>query len=490
VSLVRNSLLLSFASRYTVLVIRLGSTVIIARLLTPEDIGIFSVGVVLVGLAHRLRDFGVGQYVIQERELSPERIRTAFGVTLLLAWGLAVVLFLVSGPVAEFYREEGVRQVMLVLALTFVLLPFGSVVVAMLNRAMNFAAIYRIRTASAAAHALAAIALAAFGFGFMSLAWAALVGVAVTILVANLHRPAGMPLLPSLGEWRRVASFGGMASVATFAKEIGTGAPDLIIGKALNMASVGLFGRAMGLIQLFEQLVLMGIKPVVLPHFSAEHRAGAPVRDLYLRSVALVSGLAWPFFAVLALLAYPTIRILYGPQWDAAVPVAQVLCVYGAVSALFYFSGQVFVALGAVRKHMMQQLILQPIVIVLVLIAAPHGLEAVGYALGVGALVGFLLTYRLLRRVIDVRLADFVVATRASLGVTLTSVFVPAWVVLSLPIGPDHLWLPFLLGAAGAGLGWLIGVHLFGHPLKTEVHYVTGKLRERLPGFADTSGKV
>ena len=116
---VRKSLALSFASKYSDLVITTVTVLVLARLLTPEEIGIYSVGAAVVAMAHVVRDFGVGNYLIQEKELTQDRIRTAFAVTLIIGWTMAAVLFAASGPVSRLYAEPGLAHVMKVLSLTF-----------------------------------------------------------------------------------------------------------------------------------------------------------------------------------------------------------------------------------------------------------------------------------------------------------------------------------------------------------------------------------
>src|SRR5678815_5173054 len=126
-SSVRKSLSLGFAQTYSAMIFQFVASMLIARLLVPHDLGIFSVAAVLVGLAQTVRAFGVPTYIVQEKELTEERIRSAMGVAILVGWVLAGVVALVSVPAALFYREPGVRDVMLVLALNFLLMPFGSV---------------------------------------------------------------------------------------------------------------------------------------------------------------------------------------------------------------------------------------------------------------------------------------------------------------------------------------------------------------------------
>ena len=86
---IRKALALSFASKYSSLAIHTAAVMVLARLLTPAEIGVYSVGAAVVALAHVVRDFGVGNYRIQEKELTAERISAALDVVVLIAWAIA-----------------------------------------------------------------------------------------------------------------------------------------------------------------------------------------------------------------------------------------------------------------------------------------------------------------------------------------------------------------------------------------------------------------
>ena len=77
---------LAFVSNNGTTFIALVSSIFLARLLTPKELGVFSLGMALVGIPELLRDFGVGTYIVQEKDLTTERIRTAFGLVLLSSW--------------------------------------------------------------------------------------------------------------------------------------------------------------------------------------------------------------------------------------------------------------------------------------------------------------------------------------------------------------------------------------------------------------------
>lgn len=463
---VRRSLFFSFAENYSVIAIQFVSSLIVARLLSPAEIGLFSVAVLLVGFAHILRDFGVGQYIIQESDLTDDRIRTAFGLTLILGWGMGGLLFLTSSPVAVFYGAPGVKNVMMVLAGNFLLIPFGSVTMAYLRRELNFAPLYRVKTISTLIHASATVGLAYAGFSYMSMAWAAIIGTTSSILLVNLYRPRHLPIWPSLKEARHVFYFGSFASGASVVGEIGKAGPELVIGKILNMAAVGLFGRAMGLIEIFNRAVMQAVWSVALPYFSSRNRDGGDMAAGYLKSASFITAIAWPFFIFLGLNAQPVVRLLYGPQWDASIPLVELLCLCGALGAAYTLAGQVLVAVGEVKRYFHLQLASQTSKIILVLFAAPMGLTAICLALVVAMLANNLITHFMLKRVMHISLRAFFANLLKSLGVT-SFVAVP---VAALPflIGADGR-LAFVAQVFTAMAGWLAGVFFLKHPLWHEI---------------------
>ena len=99
---IRRSLVYSYLDRYASLVISIVSSMIIARLLTPADIGVFSVTMVLLAFVTTVRDMGAGCYLVQEKELTIDRIRAVWAVQLGLGVLLGLVVLIASIPVAMF----------------------------------------------------------------------------------------------------------------------------------------------------------------------------------------------------------------------------------------------------------------------------------------------------------------------------------------------------------------------------------------------------
>ncbi len=466
---VRISLLISLAEKYSVTIINIVATIIIARLLTPLEIGIYSVGLAFVAIAHTLRDFGVGNYLIQEKDLTEDRIRTAAGVTLLLAWSLAFLLAVGSGFIAEIYNEPEMRKVLLILSLSFVIIPFSSPTLALLRRNMAFKALYQIRIISAIVHSCVAVGLAWLGYSFASLAWASLAGVTTTALIAACHRPNQRVIWPNFVEWRHVASFGGKSSLDALITQIGMNSIDLIAGRLLGFTAVGIFSRAQGLISMFSREFTNAVGQVALPAFAAAHRAGLDLKEPYLKAMATLTLFAWPFYSFLALMAYPIVRIMFGDQWDAAVPLVQILALGGMASASWSLCGQILLGMGRINELLKAQIVLQSVRIAVVFIAANYSITHVAVSMVLFYIFTYFVFYRALKPLVFITDMDLARACWKSVMVTLCSSIVPACVLIYMTPGPGHLWPPLLIASCGMGTGWLAGIYLLRHDFGDEI---------------------
>ncbi|HEX8406050.1 MAG TPA: lipopolysaccharide biosynthesis protein [Duganella sp.] len=464
----RLSFLTSFAEKYALLVVNTAGAMVLARLLTPAEVGVYAIGAVLVGLAQVLRDFGVGPYVIQEKELTRDKLRAALATSMLVAWLLAACVLLASWPAARFYQEPRLQTVMQVLSLNFVLIPFSAVVLPYLRRQMRFSAIFALNLSQTVVQLLCTALMAWRGLGYLSLVWGAVAGTLALLLASLWCRPADMPCWPARRGMRAIVSFGSLSTAGTVIDEAGVAAPDLIIGKMIGVAEVGIFGKAMGVINVFNQLVTAAISPVIFPLFSAQARDGGDLRRSYLTTASYVTALAWPFFGFVALMAPALVRVLYGDQWDAAIPLIRIICIGSALYSMFSMARYLFVAMGAVGQQAGLDAMAVPVRVAAVLLAAPFGLTWVAAAVVAGALFRSGLTYRALRMLTGMRLADLLAAVRVSAQVALVSIAGPLAVLLWSPEGAAHPMTRLALAALATLALWLAAIIWFRHELADE----------------------
>ncbi|GAB6054285.1 lipopolysaccharide biosynthesis protein [Magnetospira thiophila] len=479
-SSIRRAVATSFLSKFSATAISTISVLILARLLTPAEIGVFSVGYAVIAIAHTIRDFGVVSYLIQEPNLTRDHVKTALGITTAAAWSLAALLYGFSGFLADFYHEAGVQEVIQILCLNFLLLPFSSPVFALLRRDMNFGALLKINVLSAIVHGTVGVTLAYMDFGYYSLAWASVAQILANVLLGMLFRPDAAMVLPGFKHWRHVLSFGGRVSVARIFETLGNSSNDLIIGRLIDFTAVGLLSRALGLINLFDIRFMEAVESVMLPAFSSKNREGTHLKATYVRSVEYLTIFAWPFFGVLILTTMPVMRIMFGPQWDAAIPLVQILCVATLIKPLFGMGTHVLVALGHVGANLRATALIQGVRVGAIFVAAFHSLEAVAASLIGVYLLGFVIYAYFLRRHLQLGPFELLFSCWRSLAVAGLSIAGPAVVYLFLGYNDDTYLAHFAIAVSAAATGWLLGVILFRHPLLGDMKAALDTIKKSL----------
>lgn len=469
-SSVRRSLVLSFAQKYTSLLISVPTIMVLARFLTPAETGIFSVALAMTNLAHMLRDFGVGDYLIQERELDRAKLRTAFTITGITAWLMALAIFLGAPAAGRFYAQPGIEKVMWVVALNFLILPFGSSASAMMRRELAYGALYIRNTAETVARCATSVSLAAIGFSYMSLAWGSLAGIAAGTLVTAFLRPRYVWLWPSLRYWRPVISFGQKMIVIDVLRQLANSGNEMVTGRTLGVAATGLYSRGAGLVNLFANYFQGAISSVAFPTFAQHSREGRNVNRLFAKSIAYMTAVAWPFFAFAIIMAHPIILAAYGSQWLPAVPVLQLIAVASGIAILNSYTGQLQMATGHVNSFLHSQLITHPLRLGLTVAAAFYSIEAVAAVQIVMAVVGIAVQYHQLRKHLDLHFMMVLRASYTSAAITLLSSIVPLAILALAVTGKlSNPWIELVAAGAGWGAGWLIGLFAFKHPLSEEL---------------------
>lgn len=472
-SQIRKALALTFLSTNGATAVQFAVTLVLARLLSPEEIGIFSITAVAVSIAQLFRDFGVASYLQREADLTRQKVATAFGVLLFSSWVIALLVFLVSGPLARFYGQAGVQDVMQVLALGFVFIPFGAVTHNLLTRDYRAKEQAYVRVAGTSAYAITSIGLAMMGHGYMSMAWANLVNIIVTALAYWPFRPATAAVWPSLKGWRSVVNFGAAATLGNSANAINNALPDIVLGKISGPYDVGLLSRGTAITNLLNQVIGPTVSYAVLPLLSRVHHSGQALSGHLAKASSYITGLMWPALVGTALFAEPLIRFLYGPQWVAAAEPVQWLALMLALMNPFTFHGTAFIALGRPMLAVWPTLAMLLARGVAIFWVYDGTLVSFALALCLAAVGVWPIQLWMQSAIIGLRAQPFVRALVPSAIVTLLC-SVSALAVQALTQGHADgviLMSAFVL----VGLTWLLSVWCCRHPLRQELEMICAK---------------
>lgn len=466
---VKKAFFWSFAEKYSNLVLQIVSTLILARLLTPAEIGIASVGLGLVSIMHSLRDFGVNNYIVQEKELTQKKLATAFGIAIIVSAVAFISLITLSFLAPWIYEDSGdsVQLVVFISSITFLFLPLSAYKMAVYTRDMDFFKIGRVNVISGVVQNGSVIVLAFMGWSYLSIPIAAVLGTLSLALGVLYFSPAGDRIIrPTLSEWRHVLPFTGFMSFASIIKDIGVVLPEMVIAKFLGFSATGFFSRAKGLVGLFNQFIMKAAQPVLLSMFAEEHRAGKDLGESFVRVSSFVTGAACAFFVFLSVNAEAVIYIMFGDQWLLAAPLLTVFALGASLTITNIVSLTCLVAMGQAKKYMNYALFVECFKVAGVIIAAQYDLITCVIFLASVGIVEFILYFNLVRKLANINIAGF-----------LYHAIVKGWVIAALSIMPSLIATYYLninlldfLNMVAVGIAtlvfWVAALFVVNHPIK------------------------
>ncbi|TAK91070.1 MAG: hypothetical protein EPO06_07095 [Burkholderiaceae bacterium] len=476
---IKRALVLSYCERYGNLFLGLIATMVLSRLLTPAEVGVFSIGMLIIGLVAVIRDLDASSFLIQTPELTRDRIRAAFTVSLGLGIFFALLLWLLAPACVKFYKEPRLGEVIHLLAFSFLLVPFGANTQAILTREMRFGALLVIRITQPVVSTITSVTLALQGYGTLSLAWGMLAGSISIALATTLFRPKNLPLLPGLRSIGEVLHFGLRKTSASILSELRTGAPEIVLGKTLGFAVSGIFSRANGLAQMFSQLILNAIYRVAFAHFSKNQRNDSDCSKTdYLYAIQIILALAWPFFFVLSWNAEAVLYVLYGQQWLGAAPILRVLCLSVSMGMPFALASTLLIASGNVTNVLRNEFTITPIYLILVAAAAFHSAEAVALAIVASTFISAALWLRSLKQHHQIGWGDMTAAMLPALkltGIVALACLAGSLVPVPLTVGHWALLITFAINAALSLAAYAFLLYRMQHPIIALIGTLLGK---------------
>jgi len=477
----RRAVIFSSLERYYGFAVAFATTIVISRLLTPAEVGAFSVAMSLAGVAGGLREFGASSFLIRSTNMTRHHQSCAFGLTLLLGGTLGLLMLIMARPIAEFFGQGDVATLLRILSLNFFLLPLGTVNNALIQRAMRFDLVARIGMIAVSLSFFVSVGLAWLGFGAYSLAWSAVALSGSSALLSIVWGPEAVVIRPSLRGAGELIRFGSQTSGLSLLLEVSSRFPDFILGKMQSFDAAGLMSRAMGLAGNLNDLMLKGLAVVTLSFFSGIEREKGDVIQAHVRVATLVTGLGWPAFIGLAFFAEPLTLALYGDQWLGIVWPLRILCIQFCCILPFSFQVQVVMAKDCMPRQIRASILSVAIKVVCLTVAAHWGVIGVAIGLLITQIASILISARMVWPALGVRWSDYWRGIRPNflpLGVAVLSSSLALVVADHQALSRTVLLLGFGLLAGLAVIG---SYFLAGHPIAREAQRILAELRTKTP---------
>lgn len=374
---------LSMGSQLVKLVVQIGTTAVLARLLSPSEFGLVAMVIPFVTFLQLLQDAGLASITVQRPDITSEQVGVLFWTNVAVAAVLTVLLMLMAPAIAAFYGDP--RLTPIAIAFAALLVPAASSVQhrALLQRALNFRVLVAIDIGMQLAATAVSISMAWAGFG----PWA-LVGHTAALTLAQI------PLLWIVHPWRpgRPRGFAGARELIRSGSQIAgynllnflaRNVDNVLIGKVWGDAAVGLYGRAFNLMLTPIWQINAPLGAVALPMLSRLADQPARYRSAYRQVLEKLLLLTVPGIAVLVTASDAVVTVLFGRQWLEAAPILSALGVAALVQPVNFSTNWLFVSQGRSADLLRWGLVSAPVQIAGILIGLPWG--PMGVAVGFAA---------------------------------------------------------------------------------------------------------
>lgn len=299
------------------------TTLIVVRLLVPADYGLFAMTQVVLGLLAFLNGYGFASALIQEREVSPFRVRQAFGLLIVMNLAVAAVQLATAPLVADYYGQPVIADMLRVQALLTLSTPFIAIPEVMMGRQLDFRRQALVNLIAAASAALISVVMAWQGYGVWTLVIAPVAGFWL--------RAAGLAIVTRWLVWPSfdfrgtggIAAYGSAILLIQLCWLVQTQSDIFLAGRRFSAHDIGLYSEALFLAMIFSAKFVPPLNEVAFPAYARLWNDRAELSRSFVKAAGLIMSVGLPVYTGIAASAEPLIATLFGPKWRGIVPLIE-----------------------------------------------------------------------------------------------------------------------------------------------------------------------
>ena len=331
--------------------LQMGSTVVLARLLTPQDFGLIAMVIAITSFAMILKDMGLSMATVQKADINHSQISTLFWINVAVGILIAAVVVALAPVVAWFYGEPRLTPVTMALAGTFI---FGGLTVqhqALLQRHMRFFRLGLAEMLAMSASVAAAIIAGVYGAGY----WALVIMHITLAVVTAIGMWIALPWLP--GPPRKATGvkpmlgFGGNIAAFNVMNCFSRNLDKILIGKFLGSAALGFYSNAYRLLMMPIRQIRDPIGSVAMSSLSRLQGNPERYKNYYLKMVQMLALITVPIICFLGVYSDEVILLVLGPQWGQAAEVFKILAFAALIQPIMGTVSSVLLSTGQGRRH-------------------------------------------------------------------------------------------------------------------------------------------
>lgn len=401
-------------------------SVVLARILLPEDYGLVAMINVFMVFASVFVTSGFTASLIQKKDADDLDFSTILYCTIFLSLLLYAIIFICSPAIASFYNMPDLCLLTRVYALSLIITSYQSIQQAYISRHLLFKKTFTATLVGSLVSGIFGVILAYLGFGVWALVSQSLLANIFNMLTLILIIPWRPKLLFSWQRARTLMGFGSNILLSTLISTIYKEIRQLIIGKMYEPADLGFYNRGMSLPNMISDNVDTSIRSVLFPTMSNYSDNPQEIKRILRRGIKTSSYITFFFFTLLATSSKPLIILLLTEKWLPCVPYMQIFCISNMFLIISRYNIQAIKALGRGKEVVKLEVLKKPIFLLVILAAAKYGVFAIALTSPFNSLYAMAMNMKPTRKLLNYKykeqLHDMIPATSMAFLIVIVTI--------------------------------------------------------------------
>ena len=378
---VATNLVWRFAERWGAQGVSFIVSIVLARILTPEDYGLIAVVTVITSILNVFIDSGMANALIQKKDADELDFSSVFYFNIIFCLILYICLFLAAPGIAKLYHAEELVAVVRVLGLSLVIAGIKNTQMSYVSRTMQFKRFFFATLGGTVIAAIVGVFMAYMGFGVWALITQQLVNSMIDTLILWFTVRWRPKLVFSIGRLGTLLSFGWKILASNLLETIYNNIRTLIIGVVYSSKDLGIYNKGKSFPWLVIENINSSINSVLLPVMSSKQDDTKTLKSMTQRSIKMSIYIMAPIMMGLCFVATPLIRLLLTEKWLPCITYMRIFCITYMFYPIHTANLNAVLAKGRSDLFLKLEIIKKVIGVIALILTVPISVKAIGYSL-------------------------------------------------------------------------------------------------------------
>ena len=455
----------SSVDRFSAQGIQFVFSILIARLLVPEDYGVIAMLNIFLAVSQTFIDSGFSTALIRKVDRTETDFSTVFYFNIAVAVVFYFALFFSAPAIANFYNTPLLESITKIVALNLIIGSLSGIHNAKLSIAIDFKSRAKVSIVSTLLTGTIGLWMAYSGYGV----WALVVqnlfsGIIRTVMLWMIvkWRPA---LVFSWISFKELFSFGSKLLASGLLDTIYNNVYTLVIGKVFSPSVLGTYSRANGLAEFPSSNITGVLQGVTFPVLSSIQNEDVRMADAYKRFLKLSAFLVFPLMIGLAAIADPFVRLILTDKWEGTIPLLQIICFAMMWYPIHAINLNILQVKGRSDYFLRLEIIKKLQGFLILFASLPFGIIAMCYGRVIGNLIALVWNTYYTKKLIGY---GFIAQMKDLLPILIHSIFmglIVAVIVSYIPL----LWFKLIVGVLIGAIYYIAGAYIMRFPEMDEL---------------------